>query len=191
MEDWELPLATGNFAQQATGQMNPDFSLDMPAHRNTHERSRYSEQRRMADPVDSYLGQQCVPAKSELSEPADPYSSEKLFWEQPSCDNDVPDNSLWSPTPTPRLDMFIVQTALPDTSTAEQRADDKKDGGQAPEIEKRNSKRRKGNTCSDHTATDDKEQRRIEQIVKNLEIFENQQKMYGRQQLKAIEDGVA
>ncbi|KAK4085505.1 uncharacterized protein Triagg1_495 [Trichoderma aggressivum f. europaeum] len=213
MEDWELPLATGNHAQQATGQINPDFSLNMPAHLNTRERYRYSEQRRMADPVDSYLGQQCVPAKSELSEPTDPYSfgtgtaymldadlykkikaeqwAENLYWEQPSCDNDVPNNPLWSPTPTPRLDTFIAQTAAPDTSTMEQRANDEKSGAQASETDKRNSRRRKRNTSIDHTAIDDKERRRIEHIVKNLEIFETQQKMYGRQQLKAIEDGVA
>ncbi|KAF3076583.1 hypothetical protein CFAM422_001127 [Trichoderma lentiforme] len=71
MEDWELPLAT---TQQSKAQMNTDFSSNMPAHQNTHERYRYSEQRRMADPVDSFLGQQCAPTKSELSEATDLYS---------------------------------------------------------------------------------------------------------------------
>lgn len=157
MEDWELPLATRNFTQKANAQRSTDFSSNMPAHNNTHERYRYSEQ----------------------------------CWEQPNCDDDGPDNPSWPPTPTPRLDMFIAQTAPPDTPIAEQRANDKQDGGQAPEIEKRNSKRRKRSTFSDHTESDDKEQRRIQHIVKNLEIFEKQQKMYGRQQLKAIRDGVA
>lgn len=74
MEDWELRLAAGRFTQLAVAQMNTDFSLNMPTHHNAHERSRYSEHRRMADPVDPYLGQQCEPTESKLSEPIDPYS---------------------------------------------------------------------------------------------------------------------
>ncbi|KAL6814685.1 hypothetical protein V8C40DRAFT_269813 [Trichoderma camerunense] len=182
MEDWELPLATGNVTQQAKAQMNTEFSSDMPAYHNTHERYRYSEPRRMTDPADPYPGQQCVPSKSEPSELVDPYSSENLYWEQPSCDNDLPDNPSWSTAPTPRP---------PDTPTAEQKEDDRKNGTQAPETEKRNSKRRKSSTFIYYTDTEDKEQRRIRHIVKNLQIFENQQRIYGRQQLKAIKDGIA
>lgn len=74
MEDRELRLAAGRFTQLAVAQMNTDFCLNMPTHHNAHERSRYSEHRRMADPVDPYLGQQCEPAESKLSEPVDPYS---------------------------------------------------------------------------------------------------------------------
>ncbi|KAL5088412.1 hypothetical protein Trisim1_006620 [Trichoderma cf. simile WF8] len=191
MEDRELRLAAGRFTQLAVAQMNTDFCLNMPTHHNAHERSRYSEHRRMADPVDPYLGQQCEPAESKLSEPVDPYSFENPYWGQPSCDNDVSENPSWSPTPTPRPDTFIAHTTPPDIPIAEQRANDKKDGGPAPEIKKRTSKRRKRSTFTTHTGSDDKEQRRIAHIVKNLQIFENQQKMYGRQQLKAIKDGIA
>ncbi|KAL6695037.1 hypothetical protein J3F84DRAFT_37350 [Trichoderma pleuroticola] len=191
MEDWELPLATGKVTQQAKAQMNTDFSSNIPAYHNTHERYRYSEPRRMSDPVDSYPGQQCLPAKSEPSELVDPYSFENLYWDQPSCDNDRPDNPSWSTAPTPRPDTFIAQTTPPDAPTAEQKVDDRKDGVQSPETEQRNSKRRKSSTFIYRTDLDDKEQRRIRHIVKNLQIFENQQKMYGRQQLKAIKDGVA
>ncbi|KAL6818762.1 hypothetical protein GGI42DRAFT_310658 [Trichoderma sp. SZMC 28013] len=181
MENWESPLVTGNFTQQAKAQMNTDFSSNMPTYHNTHERYRYREPRKMADPVDSYPGQRCVPAKSELSEPIEPYS----------FDNDVPDNPSWSTSPTPRPNTFIAQTTPPDTTTAEQRVDDKKDGVRALETQKRHHKRRKSSTFIYRADTEDKEQRRIRHIVKNLEIFENQQKMYGRQQLKAIKDGVA
>ncbi|KAL7788027.1 hypothetical protein V8C43DRAFT_116820 [Trichoderma afarasin] len=188
MEDWELPVATGNVTQQSQAQIDTDLSSNMPF---KHERYRYSKPRRMTDPVDPYPGQQCVPTKSELSELVDPYSSENQYWEQPSCDNDLPDNPSWSTAPTPRADTFIAQTTSADTPTAEQNADDRKDDVEAPEAEKRNSKRRKSSTFIYYTDREDKEQRRIRHIVKNLQIFEIQQRIYGRQQLKAIKDGIA
>ncbi|KAL6825991.1 hypothetical protein J3E69DRAFT_335539 [Trichoderma sp. SZMC 28015] len=190
MEDWKLPLATGNVTQQAQAQMNTDFSSDMPGYHNTHERYRFRKPRRMTDSIDAYPGQQCVPAKSELSELVDPYSSENPYWEQPSCDDDLPDNPSWSTTPTPRPDTFIAKTTPPDNTTTKQKADDRKNGVRAPETETRNTKRRKSSTFIYYAGTEDKEQRRIRHIVKNLQIFEKQQRMYGRQQLKAIKDGI-
>ncbi|KAL7912183.1 hypothetical protein GGI35DRAFT_477857 [Trichoderma velutinum] len=214
MEGWELPLATGNLNQQAIAHLDINFISNMPNSHSTHGRYRYSEPSKMTDPVDSYLAQQCVSAKSELSELIDPYFFgtgtpfmldadlfkkiqaeqwvENLDWEQASRGNEVLDTPSWSTASTPQPDMFTAQTAHSDTPTAEQRTDDKKDGVHAPDIEKRNSKRRKRSTSTDHTEKEDKEeQNRLQRIVKDLEKFENQQKTYGQKQLKAIKDGIA
>ncbi|KAL7945833.1 hypothetical protein V8C42DRAFT_357469 [Trichoderma barbatum] len=208
----ELPLLAKNLDQHINTHLNTDFSSSFPAGHKRHKRTRYDEQIKVANPLDLYPLQQWVPAKSESDEIINPYCfgpeipvlleatlvnavqaeelPESLCWTQPTFGSDLLDIPSWSDTSSPRGDAFNVQTTSPYIDKDYLSMDDSK-GDHASDVEKRGNRRRKRSISPDHSEANDKEQRRMDHIVQNLKKFEYQQRMYGKQQLKAIKDGIA
>lgn len=57
-------------------------------------------------------------------------------------------------------------------------------------MEDGDGKRRRGSTSTGQQTPDIEEQRRMRRIIQNLQQFENEQKSYGKRQLRAIQDGL-
>lgn len=119
-----------------------------------------------------------------------PESPEKLEWTEPSFASDLLGSSLWSTASLPRettdnrlSPLHECSEELPTVSNEKETHDEA--------VEDSDGKRSKRSTSADQQAADAEEQRRIGRIIRSLEQFENEQKIYGKQQLKAIKDGFA
>ncbi|KAK1249766.1 hypothetical protein MKX08_009769 [Trichoderma sp. CBMAI-0020] len=134
----------------------------------------------------SYKFSPWIPSISqEASEPP-----EKLSWADHGFASDLLDGSLWLTASlledTTDNQLEPLYDCNGESSTV---SDDKETHDVA--MEDGDSKRPEGSTPADQQATDGEKQRRLRRIIRNLEHFEDEQKTYGKQQLRAIKDSQA
>lgn len=117
-------------------------------------------------------------------------SPEKPYWAEPDFASDLLDSSLWSTASLPRDTIDDQLTILYESSEAMPTVSDKKES-QDESVVDNDFKRRKRSASVGEQDADMEGQKRLRRIIRSLEQFENEQKKYGKQQLKAIKDGLS
>jgi hypothetical protein len=113
--------------------------------------------------------------------------SSQLYSAEPSFASDLPDSSSCSTASLPRDAADGQLSPLQeDIGKLPTRSDERRNYVEAVEV--RGSKRRKRTTIDQRANVED--QKRVRRIIRNLEHFEIEQKTYGKQQLRAIQDGL-
>ncbi|KAL6909096.1 hypothetical protein GGI43DRAFT_429737 [Trichoderma evansii] len=205
----DLTHNSGNASPLSIAQLNTKTDPSHMASHLAHDRNIFGERNDTMDPPDLSSYQEWIPAEDESYQLDDSYlspwlpnipeeaafnsiqaaeSPENLYWTEPEFASDLLDGSLWSTESSPRdiIDdqlspLYECNEELPTVS------DEKPTHDEA--VEDRGNKRRKRSSSVDHQAADIEEQKRVRRIIRNLEHFENEQRLYGKQQLRAIKDG--
>ncbi|KAM0514128.1 hypothetical protein ACHAPE_007219 [Trichoderma viride] len=172
----------------------------------TRNRSIFDQSDTMCPP-DWSLYQGMIPTEDELRQFSNSYSfspwipsisqeaskpPDRSSWAEPGFASDLLDSSLWltasllEDTIDNQLEPLYECNEESSTVSSEKETHD-------VVMEDGDSKGREGSTSTDQQATDAEEQermRRMRRIIQDLEQFENEQKIYGKQQLRAIKDGL-
>lgn len=199
---------SGNANQPSVAQLDIATGSSPMASHLTHNRDMFGERSDTMDPPNLSPYQEWVPAENELYQSDEQYNSdpwlpnfseealsnsaqptgspENIYWTEPSFARDLLDGSLMPAKSSPReatdgTPLYDCDEKSPAIS------DGKKAHDEA--VEDRGSKRRKRSISADQQAADIEERRRVRRVIRYLEHFENEQRLYGKQQLKAIEDG--
>ncbi|KAL7903096.1 hypothetical protein HDV63DRAFT_412183 [Trichoderma sp. SZMC 28014] len=117
-------------------------------------------------------------------------SPEKPYWTEPDFASDLLDSSLWSTASSPRDTIDDQLTTLYEKNEAMPTVSNKKES-QDESVVDTDYKRRKRSASIDEQDAEMEKQKRLQRIIRSLERFENEQKKYGKRQLKAIKDGSA
>lgn len=195
---------SGNASQPNTPQLNTETSSSPLASHLA------GEPNGTMDPPDLSSHQERVPTQGESYQVSDSHnfspwlpsiseealldgtqaaeSPEKLDCAEPGFAGDLLDSSSWSTASLPRdaadgqlSPVHEYNGELPMESDGEETRDEA--------VENRRGKTRRSSTVDQQADTE--RQRRMLRIIRNLEHFENEQRLYGKQQLKAIKDGSA
>ncbi|KAL7791889.1 hypothetical protein V8C37DRAFT_381660 [Trichoderma ceciliae] len=113
---------------------------------------------------------------------------ENLYYAEPSSASILPENTPWQIKPTSCKDTSNIQLGPINDGDGKPSTISHRKEVQASAMEKHSGRRRKRSIFSSHKKEDAKENRRMGKIVRNLERFENQQRRYGKQQLRAIKN---
>lgn len=160
--------------------------------------------------------QEWIPAKDELCQSDDQYDQYDEYdqynfgsWlaeisEETSFDNtqaaespeySLPNNPLdisrGSPTSASHSETDVQLAPLYDSNEQPLAIPRKEEETHFPTVELHISKRQKRSASLGHQTADIEEDGRLRRIVRNLKDHENEQRVFGQQQLKAIKDGYA
>ncbi|PTB46159.1 hypothetical protein M441DRAFT_210168 [Trichoderma asperellum CBS 433.97] len=202
---------SGNASQLSLAPLNTETGSSPMASHLMHDWGIFDERSDIMDPPNLSSYQEWVPAENQFYQLDDSYNTspwlpinpeEALFnstqateslgslnWVESSLASDLLDGSIWSPRSSPRNITNVQLNPLSNNEKLPSIFDKNETHNEA--VEDHGSKRRRRSSSTDLQATDITEQRRLRLIIRNLEHFENEQRIYGKRQLRAIKDGLA
>ncbi|KAH8126409.1 hypothetical protein FP744_10005449 [Trichoderma asperellum] len=206
----DLTHNSENASQLSLAPLNTETGSSPIASHLTHDWGIFDDRGDIMDPPNLSSYQEWIPAENEFYQLDDSYnaspwlpinpeealfnstqateSSGNLHWIEPSLASDLLYDSIWSPRSSPRDITNVQPNPLCNNEEPPSVSDKNETHNEA--VEDHGSKRRRSSS-TDLQATDIAEQRRLRLIIRNLEQFENEQRIYGKRQLSAIKDGLA